>query len=132
MHMVRQPAYNTTAHQGLMVDRFTPPIPLQVLGERRGTVYNAEELNRKFCHYLFPRQTNQHGCVTLHSYHFYIEEGLPRKRVLLWVYGDRLRAEFENVVLVEYRCRYDWKSARSRTCTLRCFIQRRSRRHNWH
>ncbi len=38
-----------------------------------------------------------------------MEEGLPKKRVLLWVYGDRLRAEFENVVLAEYRCRYDWK-----------------------
>ena len=101
--------YNTTAHQGLMVERFEPPIPLEVLGSRQGTMYTTEELNRKFYHYLFPRTTNAYGCVTLHSYHFYIEEGLPRKRVLLWVYGDRLRAEFENVVVAEYRCRYDWK-----------------------
>jgi hypothetical protein len=101
--------YNSTAHQGLMADRFTPPIPLEVLGDKRGTAYDADELSRKFCRYLFPRITNQYGCVTLHSYHFYIEEGLPKKRVLLWVYGDRLRAEFENVVLAEYRCRYDWK-----------------------
>ena len=34
---------------------------------------------------------------------------MPRKRVLLWVYGDRLRAEFENVMVAEYRCRYDWR-----------------------
>ena len=33
----------------------------------------------------------------MHSYHIYIEEGLPKKRVLLWVYGDRKRAEIENV-----------------------------------
>ena len=32
--------------------------------------------------------------------------------MLLWVYGDRLRAEFENVVLAEYHCRYDWKEHR--------------------
>jgi hypothetical protein len=58
---------------------------------------------------LFPRTTNRHGCVTLHSYHFYLEEGLPHTRVLLWVSGESLRAAFENVVLAEYRCRYDWQ-----------------------
>jgi transposase InsO family protein len=101
--------YNTTAHQGLLEEGFHPPIPLTVLGSVRGKVYTEEELNRKFYCYLFPRTTNVYGCVTLHSYHFYVEEGLPRKKVLLWVYGDTLRAEFENVVLAEYRCRYDWK-----------------------
>jgi hypothetical protein len=56
---------------------------------------------------VVPRTTNRHGCVTLHSYHFYVEEGLPRTQVLLWVSGEELRAVFENVVLAEYRCRYD-------------------------
>jgi hypothetical protein len=82
---------------------------LEVLVEARGRVYTEEELRRKFYHYLFPRTTNASGCVTLHSYHFYVEEGLPRKKALLWVYGDTLRAEFENVALAEYHCRYDWK-----------------------
>jgi hypothetical protein len=45
--------------------------------------------------------------VTLHSSHFYVEEGLPKTRVLLWVYGNALRAVFENVVLAEYDCRDD-------------------------
>lgn len=99
--------YNTTAHQGLLEEGFQPPIPLEVLGQVRGRFYSPEELERKFFQYLFPRTTNQYGCVTLHSYHFYIEAGLPRKRVLLWVYGDRLRAEFDNVVLAEYHCRFD-------------------------
>ena len=44
---------------------------------------------------------------TLHSYHFYVEQGLPRTQVLLWVYGQALRAVFDNVVLAEYHCRYD-------------------------
>jgi hypothetical protein len=43
----------------------------------------------------------------LHSYHFYVEEGLPKTKVLLWVYGNELRAVFETMVLAEYACRYD-------------------------
>jgi hypothetical protein len=106
--------YNTTAHQGLLKDRFHPPIPLVVLGEAQGRLYTSEELSRKFSHALFPRTTNPYGCGTLHSYHFYVEQGVPRTQVLLWVYGDQLRAVLANVVLAEYHCRYDW---RTRTVT---------------
>ena len=99
--------YNTTAHQGLLKEKFTPPIPLEVLGEARGRLSTPDELARKFSRALFPRTTNGYGCVTLHSYHFYVEEGLPKTQVLLWVYGHALRATFDNVVLAEYHCRYD-------------------------
>ena len=99
--------YNSTAHYGLLKEKFESPIPLQVLGESKGRLYTLEELDRKFSRALFPRTTNRYGCVTLHSYHFYVEEGLPKTRVLLWVYGKELRAVFENVVLAEYNCRYD-------------------------
>jgi hypothetical protein len=86
-----------------------PPIPVEVLGEAKGHVYPQDELARAFSQGLFPRITNRHGCVTLHSYHFYLEEGLPHTRVLLWVSGESLRAAFENVILAEYHCRYDWQ-----------------------
>jgi transposase InsO family protein len=99
--------YNSTAHQGLQQEQFESPIPLHVLGEAKGRLYSAEELERKFSRALFPRTTNGYGCVTLHSYHFYVEEGLPKTKVLLWVYGNELRAVFETVVLAEYACRYD-------------------------
>jgi transposase InsO family protein/transposase len=99
--------YNSTAPQGLQQEKFEPPIPLSVLGEAKGRFYSAEELERKFSRALFPRVTNRYGCVTLHSYHFYVEEGLPKTKVLLWVYGNELRAVFETVVLAEYACRYD-------------------------
>lgn len=99
--------YNSTAHYGLLQEKFEPPIPLQVLGEAKGRLYTVEELERKFSRALFPRTTNRYGCVTLHSYHFYVEEGLPKTKVLLWVYGHELRAVFENVVLAEYYCHYD-------------------------
>jgi transposase InsO family protein/transposase len=99
--------YNTTAHQGLLKERFDPPIPSAVLADRKGRLYSQEGLAQKFSRALFPRSTNRHGCVTLHSYHFYVEQGLPKTKVLLWVYGEQLRAVFENVVLAEYHCRYD-------------------------
>jgi hypothetical protein len=109
-HQAFMELYNTTAHQGLIQDHFDPPIPLAVLGEAKGRLYSAEELGHKFSHALFPRTTNPYGCVTLHSYHFYIEAGLPKTQVLLWVYGEQLRAVFDNVVVAEYRCRYDWRT----------------------
>jgi hypothetical protein len=101
--------YNTTAHRGLLKDRRFPAIPVEVLGTARGRAYTPEELACHFAQAVVPRTTNRHGCVTLHSYHFYVEEGLPRMQVLLWVAGEQLRAVFEHVVLAEYRCRYDWR-----------------------
>ena len=101
------PLYNTTAHQGLLKEQFTPPIPLEVLGEARGRLSTPDELARKFSRALFPRTTNRYGCVTLHSYHCYVEEGLPKTQVLLWVYGNAWRAMFDHVVLAKYHCRYD-------------------------
>jgi hypothetical protein len=102
--------YNTTAHQGLLKDQFDPPIPLEVLGEATGRIYPVEELNRHFAHDLFPRTTNPYGCVTLHYHHFYVEQGLPTTQVLLWLSGEQLRAVFDNVVVAEYRCHYNWRT----------------------
>jgi len=98
--------YNTTAHQGLLKERFQPPIPREVLGAAKGRVWTPDELARKFSRALFPRTTNRYGCVTLHSYHFYVEAGLPKTQVLLWVYGQELRAVFDTVVVAEYHCHY--------------------------
>jgi hypothetical protein len=102
--------YNTTAHQGLLTEHFEPPIPLQVLGQAKGRFYTPDELTRQFSRALFPRTTNPYGCVTLHSYHFYVEQGVPHTQVLLWVYGEQLRAVLDNVVLAAYHCRYAWRS----------------------
>src|SRR4029450_4361487 len=102
--------YNPTAHQGLLKEHFEPPIPLQVLGRAKGRFYTPDELTRKFSRALFPRVTNPYGCGTLHSYHFYVEQGVPHTQVLLWVYGEQLRAVLDNVVLAEYHCRYNWRT----------------------
>ena len=99
--------YNTTAHEGVVQEGFAPPIPLQVLAEAQGRLYSPAELVRKFAPAVCPRTTNRDGCVTLQSYHFYIEEGIPHTHVLLWVYGEELRAVLDHVVLAEDHCRYE-------------------------
>jgi hypothetical protein len=108
-HQAFMELYNTTAHPGLLQEGFDPPIPLVVLGEAKGRFYSPAELDRKFSRALFPRTTNRYGCVTLHSYHLYVEAGVSKTQVLLWVYGEQLRAVFDHVVLAEYHCRDDWR-----------------------
>ena len=44
-----------------------------------------------------------------------MEEGLPHTRILLWVYGEQLRAIWEDVVLAEYRCQYDGRTRKVTT-----------------
>ena len=39
----------------------------------------------------------------------YVEAGMPKTQVLLWVSGEQLRAVLDNVVVAEYHCRYDWR-----------------------
>jgi hypothetical protein len=109
-HQAFMALYNTTAHQGLLNDQFDPPIPLVVLGDAKGRIYSPEELSRKFSHALFSRTADRYGCVTLHHSHFYVEVGVPKTQVWLWVSGEQLRAVLDNVVLAEYRCRYDWRA----------------------
>jgi hypothetical protein len=111
-HQAFMQTYNTTAHQGLLKDRRLPPIPVEVLGTAKGRLYTLEALARHFSQAVFPRMTNRYGCVTLHSYHFYVEAGLPRTQVLLWVAGTQLWAAFDHVILAEYHCRYDWRDRR--------------------
>ena len=60
-----------------MKEGFAPPIPMQVLADAQAHLYSPDELARKFSRAMLPRATNRYGCVTLHSYHFYIEEGVP-------------------------------------------------------
>jgi hypothetical protein len=91
-----------------------PPDPGRSLGSHQGPHVCAGRIGAPVLQALFPRTTNRYGCVTLHSYHFYVEEGLPKTQILLWVYGEQLRAVLENVVLAEYQCRYDWRDRKVR------------------
>jgi hypothetical protein len=105
---------NTTAHQGLRNDPCDPPIPLKVLGQANGRLSTSDELMRQCSPALFPRTTNPSGCVTLHRHHVSVEHGVPHTQVLLWVYGEQLRAMLDHVVLAEDHGRSNW---RTRTVT---------------
>jgi hypothetical protein len=111
-HLAFMATSNSTAHQGLLNDGVDPPIPLQVLGKAQGRLSSAEALTRHVAHDLLPRTTNPYGCVTLPHDHFYGELGWPTTPVLLWLSGDQLRAVFDNVVVAEYGCQYDWRRHR--------------------
>jgi len=80
--------YNTTAHQGLLKERFASPIPLHVLGDSKGRLLPPQELTRQFAHALFVRTTHRYGCVTLHHAHFSVDAGVPQTPMLLWVAGE--------------------------------------------
>jgi Homeodomain-like domain/Integrase core domain len=102
--------YNTTAHQGLLKERFVSPIPLHVLGDSKGRLVPLQELTRKFAQALFVRTTNRYGCVTLHRSHFYVDQGLAQTPVFLWVAGEDLRAVYDHVLVAEYSCHYDLRT----------------------
>lgn len=97
--------YNPTAHQGRLKDQRLPPIPVEVLGTAQGRTSAPDGRAEKFAHTFFPRPTNRYGCVTLHRYHVYVEEGVPKTQIFLWISGEQWRAGFDNVVLAAYRCR---------------------------
>jgi hypothetical protein len=97
-HQAFMALYHTTAHQGRLNDQFDPPLPLVVLGDAKGRTYRPAELSWKFSHALFPRTTNQYGCVTVHHSHFDVEAGVPKTQVWLWVSGEQWRAVLDTVV----------------------------------
>ena len=97
--------YNTTAHQGRLTEQRLPPIPVESLGTAQGRRSPQEGLAQKFAPARFPRTPNRYGCVTLPSSHCSIAAGIPKSQVLLWVYGEQLRAVLDNGGLAAYRCR---------------------------
>ena len=112
--------YNTTVHQGLLKEGFASPIPLHVLGARKGRLMPPQELARKCAQALLVRTTNRYGCVTLHRAHFYVDDGIPQTPILLWVAGEALRAVYDHVLLAEYACHYDLRTG---TVTCLCLGQ---------
>jgi hypothetical protein len=41
-----------------------------------------------------------------------VDQGLPQQQVLLWVYGQELRAVFDHVLLAAYHCHYDLREGK--------------------
>ena len=43
-----------------------------------------------------------------------MDQGLPQKQVLLWVYGQELRAVCAHALLAAYHCHYDLREGKGR------------------
>jgi transposase InsO family protein len=102
--------YNTTDHWGLQGREDNKTIPSELLGWVKGRPISEEELHRKFYEHMFQRTINHHGCVRLQNFYFYIEDGLATSQVYIWVYQNRLLAEHNKELLIEYECSYDEKN----------------------
>jgi transposase InsO family protein/transposase len=101
--------YNTTDHWALQGRKDKKTIPSEVIGWVKGRPISEEELHRKFYEHMFQRTINHYGCVRLHNFYFYIEDGLAKSQVYLWVYQNRVLAEHNKELLIEYECSYDEK-----------------------
>jgi hypothetical protein len=60
----------------------------------------------------FPRIINQHGLVSVQRFYIYAHQGLARERVAVWIYEDRLNIEYQQALLVRYRCQVDRRAKR--------------------
>ena len=94
----------TTAHQGRLTAPCASPIPLHVLGEGKGRLSPPQALERTFARALLPRTTKCSGCVTWHSYHYYVAQGFPQQQVVLWGYGQALRAVVDQGLFAASHC----------------------------
>lgn len=102
--------YNTTDHWALQGREDNKTIPSELLGWVKGRPISEEELHRKFYEHMFQRIINHHGCVRFQNFYFYVEDGLAKSQVYLWVYQNRLLAEHNKELLIEYECSYDDKT----------------------
>jgi transposase InsO family protein len=101
--------YNNTphwAHKNRIDKKLSP---LEVLGWVRGDNISEPVLHRAFNEFMFPRMANSHGNVFLHNLYFYVEAGVAKRKILLWIYQDQLNAEFADRTLAQYKCVYDKK-----------------------
>lgn len=81
--------------------------PLEVLGTTRGREVEPATLHRAFSRMNWQRKTDARGFVRLGRWKIYVEEGLPRTPVQVIYWEGRLRAEYHEHALAEYRCRWD-------------------------
>lgn len=81
--------------------------PLEVLGQATGHAVDAATLHRAFSRMAWQRKTDRRGFVRVNRWKIYVEEGLPNTSVQMTYWNGRLRAEYREQLLTEYRCRWD-------------------------
>jgi transposase len=104
--------YNNTKHWAHRERADGRRTPSQMLSWVMGEPISEEELKRAFYERLFVCTLTKAGYARLQNYYFYVEAGLGRRKVCLWIYQDRLRAEYQELPVAQYACTYEEKSRR--------------------
>jgi transposase InsO family protein len=99
--------FNTTIHWAHREREDGRRTPAQVLGWRRGSLVEPEELQRVFRALQFTRTVNRHGFVSVQRFYLYVEQGLSRKRVSIWLHEGHVQIEYQQTLMSKYHCQYD-------------------------
>ena len=91
--------------------------PAEVLGWVSGRQWTPEELHRVFYTTRFGRKLDRTGYVRFRHWRLYGEQGLPGKRVAVWLYRENLTVAFADEPLAEYRVTYQPDHHRLKTVT---------------
>ncbi len=99
--------FNTTPHWAHKEREDGRRTPIQVLDWLRGRMVDPAQLQRLFQAIRFARTVNRYGFVSIQRYYIYVEQGLSRKRVSIWIYEGQLRLEYQQTMLAKYSCDYN-------------------------
>jgi putative transposase len=89
--------------------------PRDVLGWVSGREWSPAELHRVFYTTRFGRTLDKAGYVRFRHWRLYGEQGLPVKRVAVWLYREHLTVAFVDEPLAEYRVIYQPDRRRPKT-----------------
>ena len=80
--------------------------PKTVLAWAKGRLIEPQALQRLFQQIHFPRSVNRYGFVSIQRFYIYVERGLSRQRVSIWIYEGSLRVEYQQTLLARYACKF--------------------------
>ncbi len=98
--------YNHQVHWAHQLRDDGRETPAEVLAWVYGHVWEPQALHYAFYATRFGRQLDRAGYVRFRHYRLYVEPGLERRRVAVWLYKEQLSIEFNETLLVQYRVEY--------------------------
>jgi transposase InsO family protein len=109
--------FNTTPHWAHRDREDGRRTPTQVLAWVCGPRVEIEHLHRIFRQIQFARTVNRYGFVSVQRFYLYVEQGLSRKRVSIWIHEGHLQIEYQQTLLAKYHCQTDRRQQRLRNVT---------------
>jgi transposase InsO family protein len=109
--------FNTTPHWAHRDREDGRRTPTQVLAWVCGPRIEIEKLHRIFKQIQFARTVNRYGFVSVQRFYLYVEQGLSRKRVSIWIHEGHLHIEYQQTTLAQYHCKTDRRQQRLQKIT---------------